>query len=270
MPGSLASRVTPSTPGWLGWPDVYQHGIVGDNSIKKNHKIYHILVSHGVLRAVQRTGFLPWGSVMASDHRTGFLNIDVKTLFGEIDDPTHASNRLLHTKYFKRTKKYKEEVQAGFEAWKLCSSMAKLTKKAKRREVWTKKMQETYENIDRESTQIMLKAEENCVKNFRFQTPWSIPLMQTSKKIKYWNLKLSKHNGRKVSEAALQEAKQSANIADFTTEIEHVIVKGNLARIQLKDQIRNAEYIREKELREREQKKRQRRAAQRQPCHMKL
>ena len=48
----------------------YQHTQTGDNSINKNNKIDHLLVSQDIFHVVLRSGFLPWGAAMGSDHRT--------------------------------------------------------------------------------------------------------------------------------------------------------------------------------------------------------
>ena len=117
----------------------YQHEQVSDTSIKKIHKIDHILVSQDVLPSVKRSGFLPWGAVMASDHRTGFLDLDTETLFGTIEDSTHSSSRILHTKYPKRTKKYREEVLDQFKKNNLFKAMQKLSTIAKNRGRWSNK-----------------------------------------------------------------------------------------------------------------------------------
>ena len=165
--------------------------IIGDNSIKKNHKIDHLLVSQDILPTVIRSGFLPWGAVIASDHRTGFLDVNASMLFGDLEDNTASSSRLLHTKYPKRTKKYREEVLGKFKQQQLFKGMRKLAKLATTRGRWSRKMQVKYENLDKTATEIMLTAEQNCVQKFRYHTSWSLPLMKASTAVRYWNLRLS-------------------------------------------------------------------------------
>ena len=60
-------------------------------------------------------------------------------------------------------------------------------------------------------------------------------------------------NGRKVSPTVLEKVRLEAGLKDFTTTKEHVIVERNLARTKLKDTIKVAETLREKELRKREE-----------------
>ena len=126
-----------------GLTDVYefQHEVVGDTSSKKRHKIDHLLVSPDVLPSVVRSGFLPWGTVIESDHRTGFVDFDATLLFGqETSDSTSLSARKLHTKYAKRVLKYREEVLGAFKARGLFKSMRRLQHRAHRCGRWTPKM----------------------------------------------------------------------------------------------------------------------------------
>ena len=112
-------------------------------------------------------------------------------------------------------------------------------------------MHRKFEAIDNKATSIMLKAEKNCVQTFMFHTSWSLPLMQASKSVKYWNLKVSQGKGRKVSPAVLASAMEAAEIIDNTTTYEHIVINRNLARIKLREQIKHAEELRETELRKR-------------------
>ena len=150
-----------------GLTDVFEYhpGKTGDTSIQKIHNIDHLLVSQSILPSVICSGFLPWGLVIAPDHRTGFLDLNVEELFGAVNDPTHGSSRILHTKYPVKVKKYREEVLEQFKSRKLLQSMDKLAKIARQRGIWFKKMQQKYDNIDKEATDIMLTAEKNCVTN---------------------------------------------------------------------------------------------------------
>ena len=119
-----------------GLIDVFEHhhAQIGDTSNKKLHKIDHLLVSQSITPALIRSGFLPWGDVIASDHRTGFVDFQADILFGNMDDPTSSSARKLNTKYPKRVERYKEEVLQKFKDRNLFHAMETLSKKAKRRE----------------------------------------------------------------------------------------------------------------------------------------
>ena len=93
----------------------HHHAHIGDTSNKELHKIYHLLVSQSIVPALTRSGFFPWGAVIASDHRTGFVDFQADLLFGNMDDPTSSSSRKLNRKYPKRVEKYREEVLQKFK-----------------------------------------------------------------------------------------------------------------------------------------------------------
>ena len=58
-------------------------------------------------------------------------------------------------------------------------------------------------------------------------------------------------NGRKVSPDVLEKVRSEADLKDFTETKEHIIMERNLARIKLRETIKIAEELREKELRKR-------------------
>ena len=112
-------------------------------------------------------------------------------------------------------------------------------------------MQQTYDSIDKEATNIMLTVETNCVPISQFHTPWSVPLIKTNRTKKNWNLKLSLTSGPEVSPSALEVIRNSADLKNYISTREHVIIERNLSQVQLQDLIANADKIREVELRKR-------------------
>ena len=97
----------------------------------------------------------------------------------------------------------------------------------------------------------MLQAEKIFIQTFRYHTSWSLPLIQASKAIRYWNLKVSLSKGRKIAPTVLDRALKEANIKDCTDTLKHVKIERNLARVKLRDHIKNAESMREVELKKR-------------------
>ena len=79
-------------------------------------------------------GFLPFGEILESYHRTGFADFDSTVLFGEeIPDLTNTANRPLHTKYLKRMAKYSKEVKSKFEQRGIFQSLGNLRSQLKKR-----------------------------------------------------------------------------------------------------------------------------------------
>ena len=119
--------------------------------------------------------FFPWGTVLESDHRTGYVDFDSAVLFGQgISDATALSARKLHTKHPKRVEKYNKDVLRVFKDRRVFKSMNKLHHRAHRSGKWTKKMQHQYDTLDLQAMSIMLKAEQNYVQSFSQPAPWSV------------------------------------------------------------------------------------------------
>ena len=145
----------------------YQHETLRDTIKKKHHKIDHMLILSALLSAVIHSGF---GEILESDHRTSFVNFESRVILGgEIPDLNNTANRKLHTKYIKRTMKYKEEIKAESIRRNLFQALGELHRIFKIDP--TTKLLKKYNALNKEATQIMLKAEDNCVSKFRYTTP---------------------------------------------------------------------------------------------------
>ena len=110
----------------------HQHGTTGDTSRKNAKKIDHVLVSENVLPAIQHSGFLPWNAIMESDHRTGFVDFDALTLFGNSDDLTHTATRKLTTDYPEAMEEYLTHLQKGFADRNVLSALSRIVLLAKK------------------------------------------------------------------------------------------------------------------------------------------
>ena len=123
--------------------DVYKHyhaGMFKDTSEKKSHKIDHIAVSHKILPAVKKCGFLPRDEICDTDHRSRFAIWETEELFGpDTDDLTAPEKRKLILAYPDRVNKYKDYFQERFKEQKLGKTLSDLQHKAKQHGKWTKK-----------------------------------------------------------------------------------------------------------------------------------
>ena len=100
----------------------------------------------------------------------------------------------------------------------------------------------------------MLETEKSCIQTFRYHTSWSLPLMQASKAIRYFNHKVSLSKKRKVVPVVMDRALQALDLKDYTVTYEHILTERNLARITLRNHLKNSESMREIELRKRAEK----------------
>ena len=96
---------------------------------------------------------------MESDHRTGYVDFDALTLFGNTDDLTHSASRKLTTDYPEAMEEYLTHLQKGFADRNILFALSKIVEKAGR-VGWTTRLTRDYNRLDQEVTNIMLKAEQ--------------------------------------------------------------------------------------------------------------
>ena len=212
----------------------YQHGHTGDTSRKNSKKIDHILVSANVLPAIQHSGFLPWNKIMESDHRTGYVDFDALTLFGNTDDLTHSASRKLTTDYPEAMEEYLKHLQKGFVDRKVLSTLERIVYKAKKNG-WTTKLMKTYDRLDQEVTNIMLKAEQQCTPTTTHISEWSTTLEQATRAIRYWNMRISQYKKQKGNQDIINEEKAAGKVIDTSTTLEEAQQLKNKAWAPPKD-----------------------------------
>ena len=149
--------------------------------------------------------------------------------------------------------KYKEEAKSKFEQRGLFKSLEKLQDNFSKTGP-TIKLIKKYNAIDEEATKIMLKAENNCVSNFCFSTPWSTTLIKASRTVRYWNLRITKYNNKQVSNKTLQKAQEESEVIDLTTPKKEAITYRITAKTALKTVITEADKVREEKLKKRANK----------------
>ena len=119
-----------------------------------------ILVSNSVLSVIQRSGFLPWGTIMETNHHTGYTDFNTDILFGASKDPTHHSHRTLTTDYPTAVKQHLEIVNEEFKIRHMHENISKLVNEAKWHR-WSNKFQRKYNARDSKVTKTMLQAEKH-------------------------------------------------------------------------------------------------------------
>ena len=112
-------------------------------------------------------------------------------------------------------------------------------------------MQKKYDALDRQATEIMLKAETNCAATFSHPAPWSVALMRASTAIKYWSLRISQFSGGKTSASTMKAILHTAHMVDVTETEEQARTERTIAWKSLAKCCLEAEEIREKELQSR-------------------
>jgi len=124
-----------------------------------NERIDYILVSIGILLAVQRSGILPYDQYFISDHRPCYLDFDSKLLFGQstshIAPPQYRGLQLYDPRI---VKEYQAVLEKQIKYHKLDSKIQELMEKAESG-TWDDTNTTQYEHIDQLFTQTLIAAE---------------------------------------------------------------------------------------------------------------
>ena len=89
--------------------------------------------------------------------------------------------------------------------------MDALKTKAYTNNLWTNRMEEQYNALDKEATQIMLAAERNCFPNTFGAFAWSKRLTVTGLKLRYIMLNILEKQKGRIPEYVMEKARTRAN-----------------------------------------------------------
>ena len=125
-------------------------------------KIDYMLVSPAIVPAIERIGWYEYNAFVPSDHRAGFIDFNSAKLFhNRITNITHPSIQKLRLQCTTRVEKYLHAMCYLFDTRQLLPAVTELEEKA-REHGWSEALEKKYNNIDREMTNIMIRAEKDC------------------------------------------------------------------------------------------------------------
>ena len=165
-------------------------------------RLDYIFLSHDLLPAISQSGILPFDSIIPSDHRPIFVDLDTRKCFGgEISPLMCPPSRRLLSKHKTSREDYVEDLFHSMERHNIFKRMEKLCKVKKS----TTKSNDLAEAIDRDMTRLMLHSEKQFQK--RSPTPFSSNLAQACLSVSILKLlQLSQKHGtdKKAAIASLQ------------------------------------------------------------------
>jgi hypothetical protein len=188
-------------------------------------KIDYMLVSPAIVPAIERIGWYEYNAFAPSDHRAGFIDFNsAKLLHNGITNITHPSIRKLRLQCTTRVEKYLHAMRYLFDTRQLLPAVTELEEKA-REHGWSEALEKIYNNIDREMTNIMIRAEKDCAPSQNRKNPWSTQLKEKGLTYRYWSLRLRQLDNLPVSQVQATSLRQYLNLQDITTERTQVIAQ---------------------------------------------
>ena len=154
-------------------------------------QIDYILASPRVLQATNRGGILPINYMAQSDHRTLYIDIDIKEILGgKHKAPTGPPTRILKLRNVKALERFQDQLK---EYWKqhrmnekmecIAKGFIDTTNSKDERQHWRQQL----ESWDKLSIELMLASEKGCRRTAITSTyAWSKPLMLAGQRVTYW------------------------------------------------------------------------------------
>jgi hypothetical protein len=133
-------------------------------------------------------------SILKSDHRAIFLDLDLLLLFG-------ASLERLERTQFRNLKlddprisdSYRKLLNKQFECHNIYDRVKNISERGKADD-WSNEDELSYDTLDRDIKAAMLRAAENCTIRKQHDTPWAPSISKAIHSIRYWTRRISKNS----------------------------------------------------------------------------
>ena len=183
----------------------YLHGPYSCASYSRGSKcIDYIFCSHSFLPAIKRGAILPFNSVISSDHRPIFLDIDVNQTFqSPLSSLVQPSQRSLTSTNLKKCNQYISNLSDGFERHRIFQRIQHLDSLSNCHDPSTI---QHVEALDRDITRLMISCEKRLTKPS--PTPFSSKLAQACILVSLLKLRYSELKYNKDYAASIQRTHQ--------------------------------------------------------------
>jgi hypothetical protein len=147
-----------------------------------------VFISEGLIPHITAIGMLSQDAVLASDHRTFFMDLDVESHFGHETDAMPAKQlRQLKLDDPRIADEYRKQLHKIFSTHNVYRRVTKISERSNSQE-WSILDEDDYEKIDRDITRSMLSAARKCGSYNKKLTPWSPALGMATQAIMYWDV----------------------------------------------------------------------------------
>jgi hypothetical protein len=184
---------------------------VPNTHVSGSKQIDFALVMDGIRPCIKAIGLLG-ESILKSDHRAIFLDLDLILLFG-------ASPERLERPQFRNLKvddpwisdSYYKLLHKQFEFHNIYDRVKKISERGKADD-WSHKDELAYETLDRDITAAMLRAAENCSIRKQHDTPWPPSLSKNTHDICYWTKRISTSGFRQADDRVLEHYLEHSDV----------------------------------------------------------
>jgi hypothetical protein len=163
---------------------------VPNTHVRGSKQIDFVLVTDGIRPCIKAIGLLD-ESILKSDHRAIFLDLDLILLLGappeRLERPQFQNLKLDDPRISNR---YRKLLNKQFECHNIYDSVKNISERGKADD-WSHEDVLAYEILDCDITASMLRAAEKCFIRKQHDTPWVPSLSKETHAIRYWTRRIS-------------------------------------------------------------------------------
>jgi hypothetical protein len=151
-------------------------------------------------------------SILKSDHRAIFLDLDLLLLFGtsleRLERPQFRNLKLDDPRIFDS---YRKLLHKQCECHNIHDRVQKISERGKADD-WSNEDERCYEVLDRDITAAMLRAAEKCTIRKQHDTPWAPSISKATHAIRYWTRRIAKNCIRNIDDSVLDHFLEHSDV----------------------------------------------------------
>jgi hypothetical protein len=179
--------------------------------VRGSKKIDFALVTDGIRPCIKAVGLLD-ESILKSDHRAIFLDLNLLLLFGvsleRLERPQFRNLKLDDPRI---SDSYRKLLHKQFECHNIYDRVQKISERGKAND-WSNEDERCYEILDRDITAAMLRAAEKCTIRKQHDTPWAPSLSKATRAIRYWTRRILKNGIRHIDDSVLDHFLEHSDV----------------------------------------------------------
>jgi hypothetical protein len=211
---------------------------VPSTHVRGSKQIDFALVTDKIRPCIKAVGLLD-ESILKSDHRAIFLDLDILLLFGtsleRLERPQFRNLKLDDPRI---SDSYRKLIHKQFECHNIYERVQNISERGKADD-WSNEDERRYEVLDRDIAAAMLRAADNCTIRKQHDIPWAPSLSKATHAIRYWTRRIAKNGTRHIDDRVLdhflEHSDVDASYFDRTMTVKECASELSNAKAKFKD-----------------------------------
>jgi hypothetical protein len=211
---------------------------VPNTHVRGSTQIDFALVTDGIHPCIKAVGLLD-ESILKSDHRAIFLDLDLLLLFGTslewVERPQFRNLKLDDPRI---SDSYRKLLHKQFECHNISERVQKISERGKADD-WSNEDERRYEVLDSDITAAMPRVADNCTIRNQHDMSWAPSLSKATNAFRYWTRQIAKNGIRNIDDRVLyhflEHSDVDASYFDRTMTVKECASELRNAKAKFKD-----------------------------------